>query len=647
MTPSQENKTRAVKVQMAKYEAVPTTENYNRKGWIEFGKDNLYPNYLIDLYDSCPVHGALSTSIIEMISGKGLEGDQALIDSLDLNDILSDTAFDLKLQGGYYWEIIWTIDRTEIAEIRQLEFENTRIAFVEDDLGNQIYIGVWYSKDWSKISKKCNTPRFIPKLDGLKKDDEPTQVYRRFGKTTKSRVYPKPDYDKSLTWIITEKQIGIFHMNNLLNGLMPQFMIHFNNGQPDPEEARAIKKNLESQMGAENAGGFVVTFNDSGKESPKIDLFPISDADKQYQFLSDKATEMVMIGHRVTTPLLFGIRSNGGLGSNKDEMQTGFEIFHSQVIEPFQRDITEGLSDVFLEAGIDTTFTIIANSPVELDNENAMNAAATALNGAQIESLVNVILQVSAGVLPVESGKAIVKAGFPSLKKRQIEDIFGSIVPGTLNPEEVVQSAQKLILAAQKKKPELTKEAEVLWTEFLSDLGETTNPDWIEIDSWEVDYKEEDADEVKMAVSTGSARPNSQSEQDKTIDGVLYITRYRYSGGIQDHTRPFCRKMIEAAKLYRKEDVMAMKEKAVNPGWGPRGADTYSVWLYKGGGNCHHVWEKVVYVSAKDLGIDVNSPKAKEIAVSKASAAGYKTRNTPKVAQRPIDMPNQGFLPKE
>jgi hypothetical protein len=105
--------------------------------------------------------------------------------------------------------------------------------------------------------------------------------------------------------------------------------------------------------------------------------------------------------------------------------------------------------------------------------------------------------------------------------------------------------------------------------------------------------------------------------------------------------------MLEASKLYRKEDVMAMKEKAVNPGWGPRGADTYSIWLYKGGGNCHHVWEKVVYVSAKDLGIDVNSPKAKEIAVSTASAAGYKTRNTPKVAQRPIDMPYQGFLPPD
>ena len=578
MTPSQDNKVNSVKVQMARYEAVPTSETYNRKGWIEYGANNLYPSYLIDLFDSAPVHGSLSTSIIEMISGKGLDGDQTLIDTLDLNSILSDTAFDLKLQGGYFWEIIWSMDRKTIVKIEPLEFENTRLAFVENEEGGMIITGVYYSRDWTNTRKKCNTPVFIPKLDGLTKETEGRQSFWHFGKTTKSRYYPKPDYDKSLTWIITEKQIGIFHMNNLLNGLMPQFMIHFNNGILEPEEARRIKMELERQMGAENAGGFMVTFNESGKESPKVDLFPISDADKQYQFLSEEATRKVMIGHRVTTPLLFGIRDGGGLGSNKDEMMIGLKIFNQQVIEPYQRDITDGLTKVFQVAGIDAQFTIVPNDSV-------LDAPAT-------------------------------------------------VAPVTQTIEE-------------KKKPQLTKEVEQAWIEFLMDIGEVANPDWIEIDQYEVDYEEEDKIKIEMAVSTGSARPNSESAQDKRIDGILYITRYRYDGGIQPDTRPFCRKMLEASKLYRKEDIMGMGDKGVNPGWGPRGVDNYSIWMYKGGGNCHHVWKKVVYVSAKDLGIDVNSPKAKEIAVSKAADAGYKTRNTPKVAQRPIDMPYNGFLPPE
>ncbi len=571
-----DNKVKAIKVDMAQYKPVDAMEKFDRKGWVVYGPDNLYPNYLIDLYESAPVHGALTTSIIEMITGKEFAPNPQ-VEQYNLNSIRGDISYDLKLQGGFHLEVILTVDKTDIAAINHLPFESCRMAYAENEDGIQIFTGIYFCKDWSRANKKGYEPRFIPKM--TQGSEEPRQSFWHFTKLTKSRAYPKPDYEKSLTWIEVEKQIGIYHMNNLLNGLFPAFMIHMMNGQKDPEEAAQIKKDFEKRLGAENAGGFMMTFNESGSEAPKVDTFPISDADKQYQFLSGESTSKIMIGHRVTSPLLFGIRGEGGgLGSNKDEMVAGYKLFFSQVIEPFNRFICDGLEQLFAIRGIQTQFSIVPN---------------------------------------------------------------GFVLEDVATPAPVVQTE------AEKKKPELDRDSEIGWTEFLMDLGETVNPDWIEIDSWEVDYKEEDADEVKYSVSTGSARPNSESSQDKRIDGILYITRYRYAGGIRDNTRPFCRKMVEAAKLYRKEDIMAMKDKEVNPGWGPRGADTYSIWLYKGGGNCHHYWEKVVYVSAKDLGIDVNSPKAKEIAVSKASAAGYKVRNTPKVAQRPIDMPYQGFLPPE
>ena len=571
-----DNKVKAIKVDMAQYKPVDAMEKFDRKGWVVYGPDNLYPNYVIDLYESAPVHGALTTSIIEMITGKEFAPNPQ-VEQYNLNSIRGDISYDLKLQGGFHLEVILTVDKTDIAAINHLPFESCRMAYAENEDGIQIFTGIYFCKDWSRANKKGYEPRFIPKM--TQGSEEPRQSFWHFTKLTKSRAYPKPDYEKSLTWIEVEKQIGIYHMNNLLNGLFPAFMIHMMNGQKDPEEAAQIKKDFEKRLGAENAGGFMMTFNESGSEAPKVDTFPISDADKQYQFLSGESTSKIMIGHRVTSPLLFGIRGEGGgLGSNKDEMVAGYKLFFSQVIEPFQRFICDGLEQLFAIRGIQTQFSIVPN---------------------------------------------------------------GFVLEDVATPAPVVQTE------AEKKKPELDRDSEIGWTEFLMDLGETVNPDWIEIDSWEVDYKEEDADEVKYSVSTGSARPNSESSQDKRIDGILYITRYRYAGGIRDNTRPFCRKMVEAAKLYRKEDIMAMKDKEVNPGWGPRGADTYSIWLYKGGGNCHHYWEKVVYVSAKDLGIDVNSPKAKEIAVSKASAAGYKVRNTPKVAQRPIDMPYQGFLPPE
>ena len=186
-------------------------------------------------------------------------------------------------------------------------------------------------------------------------------------------------------------------------------------------------------------------------------------------------------------------------------------------------------------------------------------------------------------------------------------------------------------------------------------MGEDANEDWILIDEYDVDYEEDDAENEALShifdaveihqVSTGTAKPNATSEQDATIDGKKYYTRYRYSGEITSVSRPFCTKMLQADKLYRKEDIMAMNNKAVNPGWGPNGADTYSCWLYKGGGNCHHVWKKQLYISAKGFGLDLNNPNVRTQAWAKAEKAGYKVRNNYLVERRPIDMPYNGFLP--
>jgi len=157
------------------------------------------------------------------------------------------------------------------------------------------------------------------------------------------------------------------------------------------------------------------------------------------------------------------------------------------------------------------------------------------------------------------------------------------------------------------------------------------------VDEGEVDYEME----VQL-VSTGTARPNAGSSQDATIDGVNYKVRYEYTGSTSPE-REFCQKMMGAGKLYRKEDIEMMSEKPVNPGWGPKGANTYDIFLYKGGGNCYHKWVRKTFASK--TGIDTKSPNAPTISTGKAERAGYRIRNPKQAAMKPIDMPNKGFLP--
>ena len=145
--------------------------------------------------------------------------------------------------------------------------------------------------------------------------------------------------------------------------------------------------------------------------------------------------------------------------------------------------------------------------------------------------------------------------------------------------------------------------------------------------------------------TTGTARPNAKSEQDgQNEDGVKFKVRYQYAPlKASSNSREFCQKMVTAKKIYRKEDIQQMSQRAVNAGWGLNGADTYDIWLYKGGGDCHHFWMRKTYM-AKGTKVkpDVGNPNA-EVSVNKAKKEGFKPQvNEKEVAMRPTDMPNTG-----
>lgn len=168
----------------------------------------------------------------------------------------------------------------------------------------------------------------------------------------------------------------------------------------------------------------------------------------------------------------------------------------------------------------------------------------------------------------------------------------------------------------------------------LINLGSEMDSDkWILLSSADVDYDTDDEiyDTIKLA-STGTARPNSKSEQDSEDIAI----RYRYSGNKKGE-RDFCNLMLSANKLYRKEDIIQMGSKSVNEGFGKGGTNSYSIWLYKGGGKlseafpngtCKHLWRREIYLK-RDGGVDVNSPLAKTISTSEAKRRGFKVPTNP------------------
>jgi hypothetical protein len=630
------NESNIVSLKLSEYVAKSDAEKVDRKGWVNYGDQNDFPQYLRDLSHESPVHGSLVVAIGDMIAGKGIKSEQyqAELDALDINRLTYAASHDLKLFGGFYVEVIWSNDRTVISKLNPIPFEECRIAVNQDDDSE---IGIFHSYDWSNTRKKRNTPEFIPKYNYLTREAEPRQIYWCFTYTG-SDTYPRPDYWSAINYIELDKQISIFHINQISNGLFPSTIINFYNGQATPEQKQQMMMDWENKMsGARNAGKVVMFFNERDQPKTEITPFPVNDADKQYQLMDTTATQKIITAHRVTTPLLFGIRETSGFGSNKDEMTTGLEIFNKQVIEPYQEKINYSIEELLSNQMPNLTFEIVPNTPLAIEQAEAVvdatggttDVAATALNGAQISSLIDIVMQSAAGAVPVTSAKAIVGAAFPTLPAATIDAIFADVIAGSLQPTEVIMNDEK-------KKDDSTA------GDALIALGEDWKEEWILIDS----YNADEEIEHEFAVRTGAARPAAKSEQDAVIDGKYFITRYVYAGSFtHDNMRPFCKKMIEAGKLYRKEDIVSMENVAVNPGWGPEGANTYDVWSFKGGGNCRHFWEKRVFVDAKGAKINPNDPDAKRIAVSLAERMGYKVRNNALVAKLPEDMPYNGFLP--
>ena len=542
-------------LKLKEYEERSYAEIPSREGWVKYGDDNLFPQYLIDLYKSSATHNALCTSIAYMIFGDGVQANdldaRLKIQEWGLDDEIRKACVDLKIQGGFALEVVYSIDRTTISKVRHCPFENVRSGEVDENEECHWY---YYSKDWSD---KFEEPVPVHAFDPEMKLEHPTQILYVKPFSPGSYYYPKPDYIGSIDYIELDKEIGKYHINNIKNGLAPSFTIHFKNGVPASEERRKIRNDIERQLaGATNAGKFIVTYSDSPDRKPDFEPFPLSDADKQYQFLSTEVSDKIMVGHRVVSSAMFGVKTAGQLG-NTQELEIASELFDRQVIKPYQRIVEDAVQQILSAAGTSSLVTVqeVPAIQIQAKEEYDLNLAC----------------------------------------------------------------------------------------DYLLEMGEEIDEEWELIDARKVDYETEAIQDAMWTFATvPSGKPQAKSEQDNELIKVRYAYMPKVTGTPNHESRDFCKRMVNAGeRVWRKEDIEAASSRAVNPGWGPNGADTYDLFLYKGGGSCQHFWERRTYLRKNNKKVSVN--RARQI-IREAGLDPIPT-NDRKVAQRPRDMANRGFLP--
>ena len=578
-------------VELNSYVAPKIIED-SRKEFVMYGEDNNYYQYLIDMYNSSPTNHACINGISEMILGKGLDATDsntklnqyAEMIGLFKKDVIRRVIYDYYLMGGAALQVIYNKGRKKIVQVEHIPVETLRAA-KSTEKGE--IDGYYYFHDWANY-KTSDELKYIPAFG---KSKEPIEIM--FIKPYKSGYYyySPPAYTGGLQYCELESEISNFHMNNIINGLAPSMLINLNNGIPNEEERSLIEKKIAQKFsGSSNAGRFILSFNDNVETQADIQPVQLSDAHQQYQFLSTESQEKILVAHRIVSPMLLGVKNSTGLGNNAEELEKASILMDNMVIRPFQELMIDNFNKILYY------------------NEISLNLYFKTLQPLEFTDLTNVTDQ----------------------ETREEE------------------TGQKLSL---KKKPKVYRKdnhPSNLVADDLIALGEDENLEtWDLISEEQVDYDINDKqNEMLKLTSTGSANPNSKSDQDQG----LFKVRYQYAPNlVSANTREFCRKMLAANKIYRQEDILSMDKKKVNAGWGPNGTDTYSIWFYKGGGSCQHFWMRKVYFRKRNkqgefLPNDgLNNDKT--VSVNEARKEGFKPeKNDNKVAKRPRDMKNRGFL---
>jgi hypothetical protein len=428
---------------------LPIEEQDRMLGFIKWGKKNDYPYFLVDLYNGSAWHQGIIKNKTHYIAGGGLEvvsGELSRFianpySDFNMNEIVEQLAFDYELFGAFAVKGTWNREGTRVAVWEYLAIDAIRISSDE-----RMY---YLSDDWTmqqQSAEKTNL-RTLPALDETNKTGSFVLYYKDPAKKGRKEhgVYPKPPYQGGITAIQTDVDISKFHMYELQNGFKSGTMITFMDGFPETqEEAESFKNQIKGPASSiENSGDIIITFAPSADQAPRVENLTGNDLDKRYDALESSVQQNILVAHSVVAPSLFGVAPEGSF--NAAESADLFEIFKTTYVDTRQKRLEWILNEMVRLSGdvgvvrlrdvkpIGTAEVApVAAQPTATDQPTAeapVDVAKSALNGAQIASLIDVVAKIKEGVLTSESALSIVLASFPTIDETQARRIVG-LQPG-------------------------------------------------------------------------------------------------------------------------------------------------------------------------------------------------------------------------
>jgi len=571
-------------IQLESYQTPEVIED-TKKDFVAFGTNNGFYDELIDVYLNSPTSHSSITGIVNQIVGKGIHAHNAsmkpnefanfksLVKQKDLKKI----ALDYKLLGEASIQVSYL--QKKVVKVSHFNRETLRAEKCDDKGSINAY---YYHPKWSEYQDGDKLTR-IPVFGSGSKNE--IYIIRRH--IPSMHYYSVPDYIGSLNYGRLECSISEFLCNEVENSFSGSKLVSMANGTPSVEKMRQIKAEITDKLTGVHGEKVIVSFSDSVENRTTIEDISAPNSADVYQYIAEECSRKLMIGHRITSPLLVGIRDSGNsLGSNSEEIQNAHNLFENLVIRPYQDDIIEAIDDILAINGIALDLYVKTLTPIEFTNtENAVT-------------------------------------------KEQIEEETGQ----ELSSEKDFEDQQMF--------------------EQIQDLGDNEKTlldfGYVLIDEREVDHDQEQNldDQVKLA-SVPKGRADVKSELDgETESGEKYLIRYQYTPLVYTpKSREFCKLMVKAKRVYRKEDLD--RDFKGNADFNAKNESSYNLFKHKGGKYCKHSFLRKTYLLT-DGKIDPNNPNAAKSLIYKTEIAkkGIPTPTEDQepeiVRQKPNETPSRG-----
>lgn len=571
-------------IELSQYEKPVVTEETNRD-WVGIGENNDYYQGLIDAFMNSTTNRSVITGISQQIYGKGLQATDsskkpeqfAQMKQLLKKDDLRRICLDLKMLGEASLQVSYK--GKKVNKVSHFPRETLRAEKMNNNGEVENY---FYAPDWSKVTQTTELTK-IP-VFGTKKTGNEVFIIRRY--VTGYYYYSPCDY--STSYPVLESEISDYLINESQCSFNSRTIVNFNSGIPSEEKMQTLKNQVINRLTGSQGEKVIVAFNHNAEQKTTVDSIPVQQAPELYEYLSEECSKKIMLTHRVTSPLLIGLRDgSGGLGSNQDEIITAQRLFTNTTIKPYQELITDALNSILECNGIALNLYFATSDPLEF------------IDVAEIDN--KEVIEEETGVKSEYSELEMLAS-----KKTELpNEVFDTVLEGL--------------------------EGEVMDSEWeIADIRDY-NEENTDLEEWAGDV-------LHLAEAVKSDTPlKNNPEGFSVLDKSYYKVRYKYDigtkKGSKSSSRKFCEEMMSRSKrgvVYRLEDIdKASRNLNFKAAELPmHNGQKYDLFKFKGGVYCRHKWREVLYKMKIDAALDgkKGSKKLGDYDVVKEIPKSYKAK---------------------